>query len=94
MPRTTVNPGVFIAVFLVVIVCINLSGVKVFGEIEFWMGTFKVLTLSGLILLCLILACGGGPNHDAPGFRYWKNPGAFKPVILSKSLEWSNSNWR
>jgi amino acid transporter len=38
----------------------------------------------GLILLCLVLALGGGPNHDRTGFRYWNDPGAFNPYILSK----------
>jgi len=26
-----------------------------------------------------VLALGGGPDHDRKGFRYWKDPGAFKP---------------
>ena len=26
---------------------------------------------------------GGGPNHDRTGFRYWKEPGAFKPLYKS-----------
>lgn len=34
-----------------------------------------------MILLSLILVLGGGPDHDRKGFRYWKNPGAFKPYI-------------
>jgi len=35
--REKVNPGVFIAVFLVVVVVINYFGVKFFGEFEFWL---------------------------------------------------------
>ncbi|KAB5582800.1 amino acid permease [Coniochaeta sp. 2T2.1] len=76
-----VNPGVFIAILLVVIICINYFGVRFFGEFEFWLSSFKIITIVGLILLSLILACGGGPNHDATGFRYWRDPGAFKPYI-------------
>lgn len=75
--RDRVNPGVWITVFLVVITFINFLGVKVFGEIEFWMSILKVLTCLGLILLLWIIALGGGPTHERLGFRYWKNPGAF-----------------
>lgn len=85
VPPSKVNPGVFIAVFLVVIVCINYFGVRFFGEFEFWLSSIKVLVIVGLIILSLCLALGGGPDHDRKGFRYWKNPGAFKPYIESES---------
>lgn len=78
VPADKLNPGVFIAIFLVVIILINYFGVRFFGEFEFWLSSAKVLTLVGVILLSLILACGGGPDHDAKGFRYWHTPGAFK----------------
>lgn len=84
MTADEVNPGVFITVFFVVIVCINYFGVKFFGEFEFWLSSLKVIVIVALILLSLILALGGGPTGDRPGFRYWKNPGAFKPYIAGK----------
>lgn len=77
--RDTVNPGVFIAIFLVIIVLINYFGIRFFGEFEFWLSSFKVITLVGIILFALIIACGGGPDHDPKGFRYWRNPG-YVPV--------------
>ncbi|KAL8806656.1 MAG: hypothetical protein Q9182_001184 [Xanthomendoza sp. 2 TL-2023] len=80
VPREKVNPGVFIAVFLVVIVLVNYLGIKYFGEIEFWLSSIKVLTIVGLLILSLVLVLGGGPDHDRKGFRYWKNPGAMKPL--------------
>ncbi|KIW04576.1 uncharacterized protein PV09_04326 [Verruconis gallopava] len=82
-PPEKVNPGVFITVFLVVIVTINYIGVKWFGEFEFWLSSMKVLVICGLILLSLVLMLGGGPNHDRTGFRYYHDPGAFKPYIDS-----------
>lgn len=85
LPREKVNPGVFIAVFLVVIVLINYFGVRFFGEFEFWLSSIKVLVILALILLSLVLVCGGGPDHHASGFQYWKNPGAFHPYILTGS---------
>ena len=86
VPREKVNPGVFIAVFLVVITLVNYMGVKYFGELEFWLSALKILTLVGLIILCVVLICGGGPKHEPIGFRYWKNPGAFTQLYASKYL--------
>jgi yeast amino acid transporter len=83
VPRDRVNPGVFIAVFWVAIVCINYFGVKFFGEFEFWLSSIKVVIIVGVIFLSLILALGGGPDGDRKGFRYWKKPGAFKPYLLT-----------
>ncbi|KAH7489914.1 Dicarboxylic amino acid permease [Fusarium oxysporum f. sp. matthiolae] len=79
--RDTVNPGVFIAIFLVLIMCINFFGIRFFGEIEFWLSAVKIVTIIGIIIFSLVLALGGGPDHDRKGFRYWQNPGAFKPYI-------------
>lgn len=80
VPRTQVNPGVWITVFLVVIVAINYLGIRFFGEFEFWLSSFKVVTMVGLIIFCLCLAAGaddGEPN----GFRYYNDPGAFNAYI-------------
>jgi yeast amino acid transporter len=68
--RDRVNPGVFIAVFFVVIVCINYFGIRFFGEFEFWLSSIKVTVIVGVIILSLVLALGGGPDHDRKGFRY------------------------
>jgi len=81
--RDRVNPGVFIAVFLVVIIAINYLGIRLFGEIESWLSSTKVLTMCGLIIVSLVLMLGGGPDHDRKGFRYWNHPGAFKPLYAS-----------
>lgn len=81
LPADRVNPGVWITIFLVLIICINYFGVRFFGEFEFWLSSFKVIVIVGLILLSLILALGGGPDHDRKGFRYWKKPGAFNSYI-------------
>ncbi|KAL3953473.1 hypothetical protein ACCO45_011429 [Purpureocillium lilacinum] len=59
LPSDKVNPAVFVAIFLVAIIFINFFGVAVFGEMEFWFGLIKCITLLGLIILCVILAAGG-----------------------------------
>jgi amino acid transporter len=87
VPRDKVNPGVWITVFLVVIVSINYFGVKFFGEFEFWLSSFKIIVIVSVILLSLILALGGGPDHDRKGFRYWKNPGAFNAATYTSNVQ-------
>ncbi|KAJ4290393.1 amino acid transporter [Kalmusia sp. IMI 367209] len=79
-PPDKVNPGVFIAVFLVVVLAINYFGIRFFGELEFWLSSIKVVVIIGVILLAFLLAVGAGPG-PATGFKYWKNPGAFAPYI-------------
>lgn len=84
-PPERVNPGIFIAVFLVVIIAINYLGVRFFGEFEFWLSSVKVLVIVGLMVLCLVLALGGGPNRDRTGFRYWSDPGALNEYIATEA---------
>ncbi|KAJ6510147.1 amino acid permease, partial [Mycena vitilis] len=61
----------------VVVIAINMMGAGVYGEAEFIFASIKVITITGLIILGIVLDLGGGPDHDRLGFRYWKNPGPF-----------------
>lgn len=72
-----VNNAVWITVCLVVAVGINLFGVGTYGEMEFIFASIKVITITGLLILGIVLDLGGGPSHDRIGFQYWKNPGPF-----------------
>ncbi|KAF7791914.1 hypothetical protein EIP86_002940 [Pleurotus ostreatoroseus] len=73
----TVNNAAWISICLVVVVVINMFGAGVYGECEFIFASIKVITITGLIILGIVLDLGGGPNHDRLGFRYWKHPGPF-----------------
>ena len=68
---------------MVVAVAINFGGTKMYGEAEFWFAIIKVLTIVGLIILSIILDAGGGPQGDAIGFRYWRNPGPMVQYLVS-----------
>lgn len=78
--RDRINPGVWITVFFVTICAINYFGIRFFGEFEFWLSSLKVITIVGVILLSLVIALGGA-DGDRRGFRYWEDPGAFKPYL-------------
>ena len=73
-------------VFLVLILAVNFLGTRVFGEMEFWFSSLKVIAIVGLIILGVILMAGGGPNHDPIGFRYWRNPGKSFLVFTDPQL--------
>lgn len=74
--NTSVNPAVWVAIFYVVIVGINLFGVVGFGEVEFWLSILKVIAVVGFIILGICLICGAGDTGYIGG-RYWTNPGSF-----------------
>jgi amino acid transporter len=96
--RPDLNVAIWITIFGVVIVSINVSlptprgrpeltsiqvmHVNSFGETEFWLGLAKILIITTLIISTFVIAMGGGPNHDRSGFRYWQEPGAFAEYLV------------
>lgn len=60
---------------IVVILALNILAVSVFGEVEFYAASIKLITILGLLMVSIVIILGGGPNRDRLGFRYWKNPG-------------------
>ena len=75
---TDLNVAIWISIFWATIVALNFCAVKVFGEIEFWIASIKILTLTGLIIVGIVIFFGGAPDsHGVLGFHYWKHPGAF-----------------
>ncbi|KAK5122433.1 amino acid permease [Meristemomyces frigidus] len=75
--QNNINPDAWVAIFLFVIVAINLFGVKGYGEAEFVFAIIKVVAVVGYIILGIILNCGGGPDGGYIGGRYYYHPGAF-----------------
>ncbi|KAJ7676878.1 amino acid permease/ SLC12A domain-containing protein [Mycena polygramma] len=67
------HKAIYIAVMLIAIILVNLAGVKYFGEFEFVFATLKIVTVVGLIIMCLVVDLGGAPDHDRRGFRYWRD---------------------
>lgn len=61
---------------------VNFGGTRVFGEIEFWFCSIKVMTIIGLIIIGIVITSGGGPDHQSIGFRYWNETGGFVHAFL------------
>lgn len=76
-----ISIAAWISIIIVLVVCLNIFAVAIYGEAEFIFASIKILTIVGLLILALVLDLGGGPSHDRLGFRYWKHPGAMKEYI-------------
>ncbi|KAK4105851.1 amino acid permease [Parathielavia hyrcaniae] len=75
--NSSLNRSIFITLFLLIIVVINLFGVKGYGEAEFVFAIVKITAVIGFILLGIVINIGGFPDDGYIGGRYWQNPGAF-----------------
>ncbi|KAG5727647.1 Dicarboxylic amino acid permease [Termitomyces sp. T112] len=69
-----VHIAIWMVIFILFIFTVNLLGVRVFGELEFWFSSIKVIALLGMLLMGIIIDLGGNPRHDRIGFRYWRAP--------------------
>ncbi|KAM5364956.1 hypothetical protein ACJA88_012798 [Fusarium oxysporum] len=83
--NTSINPGVWITIFLLFIIVANLCGAKLYGESEVVFASLKIMLIIGLIIGGLVIDLGGAPNHERLGFRYWIHPGAFNTYIKDGS---------
>lgn len=58
--NSPINIAVWITIFIVVIVGLNILPVRFYGETEFWFASLKVFMMIGLLILSFILFWGGG----------------------------------
>ncbi|CAJ2513348.1 Uu.00g014670.m01.CDS01 [Anthostomella pinea] len=72
-----IDKAIFVTIFLLAVVVINLFGVKGYGEAEFIFAIVKVTAVIGFILLGIVLNIGGVPDGGYIGGLYWRDPGAF-----------------
>jgi amino acid transporter len=70
----TLSVGIWIGVFWVVFTALNYLPVRLFGEIEMWFSTIKVVTIIGFVIFSICINAGVG-DEGYLGFKYWKNPG-------------------
>ncbi|OOF98431.1 hypothetical protein ASPCADRAFT_164989 [Aspergillus carbonarius ITEM 5010] len=75
-----------VVIVMVLYAILNILTVRYFGVSEFYLSFFKIILMLGLILYTFITMVGGNPRHDAYGFRYWHDPGAFVSYIVPGSV--------
>ncbi|OBZ71741.1 Lysine-specific permease [Grifola frondosa] len=59
--------------FLIVVVLVNCFSSRVYGELEFWLSTIKVITIVVIIVVSLIIDVGGS-SQGVIGFKNWSQP--------------------
>ncbi|KAH8586175.1 proline-specific permease [Bisporella sp. PMI_857] len=74
----SVDPAVWMSLFLVLVIIINMFPVKYFGELEYIFGCIKITFIVMLIIMMFILDTMGpraNSYHDMPvSTRYWDRP--------------------
>ncbi|KAJ5743209.1 hypothetical protein N7533_010311 [Penicillium manginii] len=73
----TVNSAIWITTFGLLMLITPLVFIRVYGEIEFFFSMLKIALIIGINIMAIVISCGGGPNGESIGFRYWRNPGPF-----------------
>ncbi|EEB09681.1 general amino acid permease GAP1 [Schizosaccharomyces japonicus yFS275] len=95
-----INVAVWISIFFVLVIIVNILGVRAYGEVEFVVGMVKVVAVIGFIILGIVINCGGvrSDTRGYLGFRYWKDPGPFNngfkgfcSVFLSAAFSFSGT---
>jgi amino acid transporter len=71
-----INPSAWITLILVLIICLNIFAVSIYGEAEFFFASLKILTIMGLLIMAFLIDVGASPKQHRLGFQYWRNPGA------------------
>ncbi|AQZ14177.1 AGP2 (YBR132C) [Zygosaccharomyces parabailii] len=70
--RDDYSAAIPLVVQLVLYALISFCTVRYYGEVEFWMASFKIILAIGLFLFTFVTMVGGNPRHDRYGFRYYK----------------------
>ncbi|KAK7741851.1 hypothetical protein SLS53_004918 [Cytospora paraplurivora] len=74
---TSVPKAVWITVFLVVIVLINIGAVNWFAEVEVVFASIKFGWIFVVIITMIVISAGGAPKGGPIGFRYWNSTHGF-----------------
>ncbi|KAK5052097.1 Amino-acid permease inda1 [Exophiala bonariae] len=77
-----ISVAVWITIFWVFIIFINVFGTLGYAEEEFVSAVFKLLATVIFMIVAIVLICGGGPSSgiydEYWGARLWYDPGAFQ----------------
>ncbi|KAI1343733.1 amino-acid permease inda1 [Xylariaceae sp. FL0016] len=77
-----ISPGVWITVFWVFIIIVNVFGTLGYAEEEFWASFLKLTATVIFIIIAFVCVLGGGPEggryDEYWGARYFFEPGAFR----------------
>lgn len=77
-----VGDALWISLFWIVIIVINIFGTLGYAEEEFWSSCFKLAAIVIFLIVAIVLICGGGPSdglyNEYWGNRTWSDPGPWQ----------------
>ncbi|KAI0008768.1 amino-acid permease inda1 [Xylariaceae sp. FL0662B] len=77
-----ISPAVWITIFYVFIIAINVFGTLGYAEEEFWASLLKLSATVVFMIIAFVCVLGGGPESgrysEYYGARLWYEPGAFR----------------
>ena len=73
-----INPAPWITLLIILVICLNVFAVSIYGEAEFIFASIKLVTIVGLLIMALCIDLGASPKGNRIGFWYWQHPGAIK----------------
>lgn len=92
--RPDLSGAIWITIFAVAIMVINIwGGIRVFGEIEFWLSFIKIVVLVGLLILSICINAGATPRGEYLGFKYWQDGRAFSEYLTTGALGRFAGTW-
>ena len=77
IPKSQVNPAVWITLAAAIPIILNFLNVRRYGEFEFWLATTKVVAITGIIILGLLLPMNASTATRILGFD--NSTGHLKP---------------
>jgi hypothetical protein len=86
---------VWIIIFYLFVLGINMFGVRGYGEGESTFSIIKITAVIVFIIVGIIINCGGAPKQGAIGTTYWRDPGAsihFTKLICRCLQQWFPRN--
>lgn len=100
IPQTQINPAVWISIFMAIPIAFNMFNVRRYGEIEFWLTTFKVTAFVVIFILGMLLAMdastatrlsGTDSNYNLipcndPAIDNCVGPPGFSCMLLAKAM--------
>ncbi|POR38332.1 General amino-acid permease GAP1 [Tolypocladium paradoxum] len=91
--NSSIAKAMFVTIFLLTMVGINMFGIKGYGEAEFLFSTVKVTAIVGFILLGVVINIGGTPHEGYIGGKYWIDPGATNNGFKGFCSAFANSSF-
>ncbi|KAI0073009.1 hypothetical protein K474DRAFT_1604052 [Panus rudis PR-1116 ss-1] len=83
--NAVIKPTILSSIFLLLAVLVNCFPSRVYGELEFWFSSLKVVIILSIIIVSLVLDLGAG-SEGFIGFKYWSKPFASSYLGIDGSL--------